>query len=236
MWTPAELASEAHSAGGVAWRVVEHQYTVSTRKVVDTLAEQELLEAILDASKPPYLPGTEGLHYLLKTPFRYPPSPYGSRFRRPFEGNGVFYGAEALRSSLAELAYWRQRFLAASPGTPFPANQELLTAFSVSYGSERQLDLTREPLVRDRAAWTHPTEYSATQSLAAVARQAGIQTLRYESVRDALHGANLALLVPTVFTDPDPLTEQTWYLYVGPSEVSCTRPDRSDAFTFPALQ
>ncbi|MBL1294479.1 MAG: RES domain-containing protein, partial [Thiotrichales bacterium] len=56
---------------GDAWRVVEHQYTVSTRKLVDTKDEQSILEDILEASKPPYPKATEKLHYLLKTPFRY---------------------------------------------------------------------------------------------------------------------------------------------------------------------
>lgn len=233
MWTPAALASEARPARGLAWRVVEHQYTVSTRKVVDTAAEQELLEEILDASKPPYPPGTEGLHYLLKTPFRYPPSPYGSRFRRPFEGRGVFYCAEALRSSLAETAYWRRRFLEASPGTPLPANQQLLTAFSVGYRTRRGLDLTREPLVRDRAAWTDPDDYGATRALADAAREAGVEVLRYESVRDPGHGANLALLEPGVFNHPNPLSSETWYLYLGPAETSCWRWDRAEAHAFP---
>ena len=71
MWTPTELASESHFRAGRAWRVVEHQYTVSTRKIVDTRSEQELLEDILEQSKPPVPRGAEKLHYLLQTPFRY---------------------------------------------------------------------------------------------------------------------------------------------------------------------
>ena len=51
--------------------MVEAQHVVSTLKVVDTLAEQERLEQLLEESKPPVPPECRRLHYLLCTPFRY---------------------------------------------------------------------------------------------------------------------------------------------------------------------
>lgn len=239
MWTPSALASEAGKAGGEIWRTVEHQYTTSTRKIVDTRAEQELLETILDKSKPPYPPDVEHLHYLLKTPFRYlPPNPQGSRFRRARSAAGVFYGSEELRTALAELSYHRVRFFSASPQTPLPRNAERLTAFTVGYATARGLDLTRPPLNRDRALWTERHDYSATQALADAARQAKIETIRYESVRDAQAGANAALLTPRVFTTDEPITQQTWLLYLADTEVNCVRAtDRgSESFVFPRSQ
>ncbi|WP_155985250.1 MULTISPECIES: RES domain-containing protein [unclassified Thioalkalivibrio] len=71
-------------------------------------------------------------------------------------------------------------------------------------------------------------------TLLAEARRAGIQAIRYESVRDPQRGANLALLAPAVFTQPEPLTQQTWYLYLGASESNCIRAGRDESFTFPA--
>jgi len=50
---------------------VESQEAVATSQIVDSFAEQDVLEAMLDAAKPQYRKGTEGLHYLLKTAFRY---------------------------------------------------------------------------------------------------------------------------------------------------------------------
>lgn len=232
MWTPTALGSEAYPAAARGWRVVEHQYTISTRKIVDTKDEQNLLEDILEETKPNYPPEAAHLHYLLKTPFRYPPSPYGSRFRRPFDGRGVFYCAEAIRSALAEFTYWRKRFFNASPGIPLPRNHESLTVFSVQYGTDRQLDLTRPPLVRDRKYWIDADNYSATQALADAAREAGIEVIRYESVRDPKHGANLALLSPKVFTTHEPLEQQTWYLYLASSEANCVRDNSRETFTF----
>jgi hypothetical protein len=238
MWTPTALASETKPAAGTAWRVVEHQHTVSTRKLVDSLAEQEVLEDILEASKPRYPPAAAQLHYLLKTPFRYfPPATHGSRFRRPFDGRGVFYCAEAIRTALAEFAYWRRRFIGASPGTPLPRHQESLTVFSVAYAARRLIDLTGPPFDRDRPLWTHPHDYAVTQALADAARSVDIDAIRYESVRDPERGMNLALLAPGVFARKSPLAQQTWYLYLGASEANCMRAGRAgEVFTFVAEQ
>ncbi|MGA7799286.1 MAG: RES family NAD+ phosphorylase [Gammaproteobacteria bacterium] len=224
MWTASALASEARRGTGTVWRAVEHQYTASTRKLVDTAADQDTLESVLESSKPPYPPEAEHLHYLLKTPFRYyPPRRHGGRFSRPSPARGVFYAAERIRTALAEMAYYRLRFFQASPGTPTPKTQERLTVFSARYRTGRRLDLTRPPLDRDRAVWTHSTDYAGTQALADLARTAGIEVLSYQSVRDPEQGANVALLSPAVFTQPAPLALQTWFLYLGDQEIDCER-------------
>jgi hypothetical protein len=228
MWTPTALASEARAATGNIWRVVEHQFTTSTKKIVDSQDEQDILEAILEESKPPYPPGIDRLDYLLKTPFRYqPPNPVGSRFRRARVDPGVFYGSETIRTALAEMSYYRVRFFAASSGTPFPRTGEQLTAFNVGYQTRAAIDLTLPPLNRDRTLWAAPQDYVATQSLAVAARRAAIDVIRYESVRDVEHGINVALLSPQVFTSDQPTDLQTWQLFLGPVEVSCViSPDR----------
>ena len=71
------------TAGGAQrdlWRGVEAQHQVATMRLVDDLREQELLEQLLEASKPPLPPDASAAHYLLSTPFRYV-SPWPSRFR-----------------------------------------------------------------------------------------------------------------------------------------------------------
>jgi len=85
-------------------------------RLTDSLDEQSLLEAVLEESKPALPAAVRRLHYLLATPYRYRPH-LGSRFRAPLEP-GVWYGAEALRTALAEKSYWRLRFLLDSPATP----------------------------------------------------------------------------------------------------------------------
>ncbi len=46
-----------------AWRGVETQYIAASMKLVDTLEEQDLLERLLEASKPPTAPSTVHKHY-----------------------------------------------------------------------------------------------------------------------------------------------------------------------------
>src|SRR5512144_2874589 len=106
IWTPAALSSERRRLAGAAWRVVEAQHRVSTMKLVDTLAEQSLLESLIDATKPPLTPECTPLHYLLSTPFRYgAPYPSGSRFRRAGFTPGVFYASRTVATAVAELAF-----------------------------------------------------------------------------------------------------------------------------------
>ncbi|QJD30999.1 RES family NAD+ phosphorylase [Methylococcus geothermalis] len=59
-----------------------------------------------------------------------------------------------------------------------------LTLFEFAAAADKAIDLSRPPLSSDRAAWTHPSDDSATQALAEQARHAGITTIRYQSVRD----------------------------------------------------
>src|SRR5260370_36813090 len=114
-WTPRAVASEAAHCKLELWRAVEAQHVVATRALVDSLAEQEVLETVLEESKPPVPADAAGYDYLLYTPFRYPPSRHGSRFRS-YSDPGPWYGAEAVRTSCAELGYWRWRFGTGSSG------------------------------------------------------------------------------------------------------------------------
>ena len=95
-WTTTAVASERRPWKGRAWRMVEAQHIASTMKLVDTAAEQGLLEALIDTSKPRPPAGTAHLHYLLATPFRYSPRRGGSRFRDR-DDPGVFYAAQGVR-------------------------------------------------------------------------------------------------------------------------------------------
>ena len=227
-WTPGALSSERRALSGVCWRLVEAQHRVSTLKLVDTLAEQALLEALIEETKPRVPPECAHLHYLLATPFRYGAAyPRGSRFRRAGMTPGVYYASEHAETAIAEAAFARLLFFSESPDTPWPANAGEFTAFAADVATKRGLDLTRPPLSRDRAAWTDPIDYAACQGLADAARAAAIEAIRYESVRDPRHRANVALLTCAVFTAREPHERQTWRLLLGPRGVHaiCEFPD-----------
>lgn len=219
-WTPAALSSEIRRLAATCWRVVEAQHVVSTLKLVDTLAEQDLLEQLLDDSKPPVPPECRHLHYLLATPFRYgAPYPAGSRFRRAGLTPGVFYGSQTPATALAEMAFHRLLFFADSPATPWPVNAGEFTVFSVRVRTTGGLDLTLPPFDRDAPLWVHPTTYRACQDIAEAARGAGVQVIRYRSARDPGGGLNLAVLACAAFGSREPLERQTWRMHLDSSGV-----------------
>ncbi|TPW29090.1 RES domain-containing protein [Martelella alba] len=223
IWTPAALRSEAHAYSGKGWRLVEAQHLVSTQKLVDTADEQEALEDILETTKPPVPAGCRHLDYLLSTPFRYRPYPFGSRFRRAGITPGVWYGAERPETAVAEMAFYRLLFFAESPDTPFPDNAADYTAFSASLHVDRALDLTAGGLAADAALWTHPTDYEACQLLSETARAAGVGLIRYCSVRDPDGGMNVAVLTCAAFASPVPLDRQSWRIRIAVSGIQAMR-------------
>ncbi|MDJ0926649.1 MAG: RES family NAD+ phosphorylase [Gammaproteobacteria bacterium] len=197
-WTPTALASESRPWAGSGWRAVEAQHQVASMRLVrGNLAEQSVLEQILDQAKPPLPQATAGLHWLLATPFRYPPLKYGSRFRRPFDP-GVFYAGENRRTACAEAGYWRLQFWLDSAGLRERSAEISLTLFECHGKTQQALDLTRPPLNQDRGTWIHPRDYSGTQALAEAARAAKVELLRYASAR-LDYGVCLAMLSPKVF-------------------------------------
>lgn len=209
-WTPRAVASEARVVELELWRAVEAQHVASTRRLVDTLEEQKVLEEILETSKPKFV-FEQQLHYLLATPFRYPPGKFGSRFRSAADP-GVFYAAEERRTACAEVGYWRWRFLADSAGLDGlgPTAQ---TLFKVK-AKGRGVDLRRKPFARDQAKWTHPSDYGPTQAFARAARAAPVALVRYESVRDPQKGGCAVLLEPAAFAKRQPASQETWHLTV----------------------
>jgi hypothetical protein len=209
IWTLPAVESEARRATRRLWRAVEAQHIASTLRLVGSVEEQLVLERLLEKSKPALPNEAAGLHYLLATPFRYS-SPIGSRFRAPSDC-GVWYGAERERTACAELGYWRWRFLMDADGLESlgPSPQ---TVFRAGIDG-RMLDLTEAPFDRARAEWTQPRDYAATQRFARLARQADIDAIRYESVRDPEHGGAVAVLRPC-FKPRKPLELRIWLLSV----------------------
>jgi hypothetical protein len=230
-WTPAALSSEVRRLAGKCWRVVEAQHIVSTMALVDTIQEQQLLEHLLEASKPPVPPECRRLHYLLATPFRYGAAyPAGSRFRRAGLTPGVFYASQTVATAVAEMAFRRLLFYAESPQTPWPANASEYTAFAVRFRTDAGLDLTAPPFDRQRKRWSSPSEYTACQALADAARAAGVEAVRYESARAP--GVNLALFTCKAFGSREPLERQVWRLHVGAPGVRaiCDFPEQRLGF------
>lgn len=198
-------------------------------KLTDNAAEQALLERLIEDSKPPIPPECRHLDFLLFTPFRYAPYPQGSRFRRAGLTPGVFYASEAPDTAIAEVCFYRLLFFSESPDTPWPGNAGEYTAFACEYAAALAIDLTRSPFLNRHAAWTDPIDYAACQELADLARAADVDVIRYESVRDPDHRANIALLTCTAFAAPEPVARLTWRILLGDNgaRAQCEMPRQS---------
>jgi hypothetical protein len=204
---------------GAIHRLVESQEQVATRSLVRTLAGQALLEDLLETSKPALPATAAGLPYLLATPFRYPPLPWGSRFGRRFEPS-LFYGARTVDTVLAECAYYRFVFwsgMAKSPPAPLDTRHTLFRAdVSTTLGMRLQLP----PFEAWQERLTHPADYSATQALGSELRAAGIEAFEYRSARDPGGGINVALFTPGVFGTGKPAVLDEWLCSTSAAHVS----------------
>ena len=156
IWTRCAGDSELRPLLLAPWRAVESQHQLSTRKLVDSRDEQELLETLIDRVKPPAVETATSQHYLLTTPFRYPPLRHGSRFGGRHE-RGIWYGSETRQTVFAEVAYYRMVFLAGTAAELGTITTQL-SAFRVNARSARGVDLVAGPV-----SYTHltlPTIYS----------------------------------------------------------------------------
>lgn len=188
---------------------------VSTRALVDSLAEQELLERLLDDAKPPVpaAPEFRGLHYLLATPFRYPPLPHGSRFGRRHE-RGIWYGSERCETALAELSYYRLLFFAGSSALLLP-NTTPFSTFRVRVATAAGVDLAAPPFDAHRALIASKSSYATSQELGTEMREDGVEAFRFPSARDPEGGTNVGLFTPAAFAAKRPRAPaETWHCTV----------------------
>jgi len=225
IWTRCGGKANVRRLSGTAWRVVEGQHVVSTRKLVDSVAEHEILERLIEDVKPPLPdePAFRGLHYLLVTPFRYPPLRHGSRFATRAE-RSLWYGSTRPRTALAETAYYRLLFLEGTTARIEPLSVEL-SLFDVALRTSRGAGLTRGPFAAHRAEIASPGSYDATQRMGREMRADEVEALRYPSARDVRGGTNVALFTPRAFAATKPGVPQTWHCVAARGGVEFTKKD-----------
>jgi RES domain len=211
-WLQGSIAAGRADVAVKGWRAVEAQHIVSTLRItLNDPEEQDLLERILEESKPPLPLQTKGLHYLLAAPFRYPPLSRGSRFRA-WPDPGVLYAAFERRTACAEMGYWRWRFVTDSEGLrEIPASPQTLFQLGARGAA---INLQHPPFDQYAALWSDPDDYTATQALGRAAREASLAMILYRSVRDPEAGTCFAALRPAALRPKRPLAQETWYLTV----------------------
>lgn len=176
------------------WRIVEAQHISSSRDLVDTIEEHDLLETLLEETKPFISPQK---HYLIFTPFRYPPLKYGSRFGS-LDQPSLWYGSLELETAFAEVAYYRRQFLKDTHGA-LGYIETPVTAFSTYLKTQRGIDLTHIPFDNYHKLISSKENYTYSQSLGTAMRQAHIEAFIYFSARTDNPSKNIAAYTPNVF-------------------------------------
>lgn len=208
-----------------AWRVVEDQHNSATRKLVDSLEEHDILEDIIEQVKPklPEKNRNLNLHYLLATPFRYPPLQHGSRFGKVFEPS-LWYGSIELITAFAETAYYRILFLTHTTAK-LNMVQTKLSAFPVVIKTNKGIDLSIKPFNKFTKLISSKTNYYHSQALGSVMRAQGVEAFLYYSARDTKQRLNIALFTPMAFKNPTILqnTITSWDCYATTDYVEFSR-------------
>jgi hypothetical protein len=200
------------------WRVVETQEKAYTRKLVDSNEELDLLEELIESSKPAIDRRIyQQYHYLLFSPFRYPPLRHGSRFGSIIEPS-LWYGALKIETALTEVAYYRLLFLQDTK-----ADLKLnipLSAYSVKAFSENAVDLTAAPFHDFRDSISSPITYAVSQPLGTAMRHDSVELFLYYSARTATLEHNVGVFYPKVFIKKKLLQEPfSWSCYADKNVV-----------------
>lgn len=203
IWLEARGTQYIRPLDGQCWRIVESQRQVATVAITSSLESQAVLEELLEQhSKPPLPPAAADLHYLLASPFRYPPLLWGSRFGRRFEP-GIFYGAVQLDTALSECAFYRFVYLSGMETPPPNRIDAQHTAFTLRYSAERAVLLQQEPF-NSYSSLSSSSSYCDSQLLGTAMREDGVQLAQYASARDSDGGINVAIFDPAALVSRRP--------------------------------
>ncbi|HVT63098.1 MAG TPA: RES family NAD+ phosphorylase [Legionellaceae bacterium] len=203
------------------WRMVEAQHISSSRDLVDTLEEHDLLVVLLENTKPWV---DKSKDYLIFTPFRYPPLQYGSRFGHRYEPS-LWYGSLALPTAMAEVAYYRLQFFQDTEGD-LEYIEIPMTAFQAFLQTSKGIDLTQAPFDAHQKAISNPHLYQDSQTLGSAMREAGIEACLYFSARTVELSKNIAVYTPNVFKKKKEgyiWNQQNWMCMANKHRIEFTR-------------
>ncbi len=216
MWQNIALKAHARPKDLSGYRVVENQEYIATRTLVDTSDEHDLLESMLEKSKPPMPSDCSVDDYLICTPFRYPPLRDATRFGKITE-RSPFYGSEELRSALAEKAHRIEQF-DQDTSARLPNRNLNFTSFRFAARATSCLDLLDSPFDTYKAQIHDPNSHAASQALGTEMRDCGVQACVFESVR-CPPARNIAIFDPSIFTSKS-FENQQWSCLIGQMEIT----------------
>jgi hypothetical protein len=134
-------------------------------------------------------------------------------------------------TAVAEAVWGALSFYAASPGTPMPRRPVEHTAIEAEIAAPLAVDLTAPGWV-GKGRWDDPDDYADCLVLADRVRADGVEAIRYASVRDPDHRANVAVLSCAAFARPAPVAAQTWRIMLTPALVRAHCETRRESHMF----
>jgi len=213
-------------------RIVESQQQIATTRIVDSLEEQFVLESLLEKAKPLLPKQSSHLHYLLSTPFRYPPLKHGSRFGSKLEPS-LLYGSKEVETVLIECSYYRFLFLSGM-STPPPSAKFITehTLFTGRYFTNRGLKLQSAAFKKHHKHLMHPADYQASQTMGKAMREGGVEAFEYFSARAKNNGLNIALYTADALVVNEPLSQSQWICSTTANNVRFVSRDDNKVYGF----
>lgn len=216
MWQGIDIRNHFRPEKLRGYRIVENQEYNATYALVDTQEEHDLLETMIEESKPPKPADCLIDDYLLFTPFRYPPLKEATRFGAATE-RSPFYGSEKINAALAEKAYRLEKF-DRDTSAVFPNRNLSFTSFKFIAAAGSCLNLLMPPFDAYHGNIHHPTSYQESHALSASMRKHKAQACIFQSVRDA-SARNFAIFEPSVFTKKSHDHTQ-WTCLIGKHDIT----------------
>lgn len=227
MWEGIDLNEHAKSKKLDGYRIVENQEYNSTYSLVDDRSEHELLEEMIEDSKPPKPIDCSVDDYLLFTPFRYPPLKDATRFGKVTE-RSPFYGSEKLYAAFAEKAYRLEKFDSDTEAN-FPNRNLPFTSFKFAANANSCLNVLEAPFDKYIDRIHNPVSYDDSQALGAEIRRHTIQACLFQSVRCS-DTRNIAIFDPSIFTKKS-YDQKQWSCLIGQTEITFIH-GREEKYTF----
>lgn len=212
IWKSCKGAKHLTNINTEICRIIEDQSKSSTRDLVDDLHEHDILEEILETSKPP-MPthNSRGkITWLLATPFRYAPLKGGGRFHS-IDEQSIFYGSLKMETAMAEIAYKRFVFRENTKAKLVPSTIEY-TKFNAKVDTKNGIDLTSAPFKKHTSKISNPISHDDSQILGRSMRKEDVEAFLFYSarVRDEV---NCGLISTEAFANNKHYGEESWTLF-----------------------
>jgi len=121
------------------------------------------------------------------------------------------------------LGYWRWRFLTESPALK-SIDTLPQTLFQVALGGNA-VDLRAQPFAAEAERFLDPVHHEYCQAFGIRVREAKVDAIVYQSVRDQDRGACVAVMTPSAFAQKEPIGPEAWHLTVTLKHVIWQKSD-----------